>query len=62
MKPAAQIYQTTLAALECAPHEAVFIDDNQNNIIGANQLGLATIHFKPPINLPHALAQFNIDI
>ena len=62
MKPGSQIYQTTVNQLECLPHEAVFIDDSQANIEGANRLGFATIHFKPPINFPHALSQFNIDI
>ncbi len=62
MKPAAQIYQMTLDRLGCQPADAVFIDDNSGNIDGAQQIGLPAILFKMPLNLPHALSQYNVDI
>jgi len=62
MKPAPAIYEATLERLGCEADEAVFIDDNMGNVTGARAIGLPSILFKLPINLPHALAQHHVDI
>lgn len=42
-KPAAQAYQIVLDYLQIKPQQAVFLDDNSENVQGANQLGMKTI-------------------
>ena len=44
-KPEPEIYKALLEKYGLDPTECVFIDDNRKNIIAANQLGMATIHF-----------------
>ena len=44
MKPDQTIYEVALAKLEAAGETAVFIDDIQENISGAQAAGLHTIH------------------
>ncbi|MBE2221364.1 MAG: HAD family phosphatase [Anaerolineae bacterium] len=60
MKPDPRIYQRTLARLGRQPAEAVFIDDFAHNIQAAQELGMATIHFKPVTNVPTALATLGV--
>lgn len=45
IKPEPEIYEALLKKYNLNPTECVFLDDNRNNIIAANQLGMATIHF-----------------
>lgn len=42
-KPDAAAYQLVLDYLQVPPQQAVFLDDNANNIAGADRLGLQTI-------------------
>lgn len=51
MKPDPIIYLRTLERLGRQPSEAIFIDDAAANIAGAQAVGLATIHFRPGIDL-----------
>ncbi|MCI9136795.1 MAG: HAD family phosphatase [Lachnospiraceae bacterium] len=44
-KPEIEIYEALLKKYQLEPTECVFLDDNRSNIIAANQLGMATIHF-----------------
>ena len=44
-KPEREIYDALLEKYQLNPTECVFLDDNRSNIIAANQLGMATIHF-----------------
>lgn len=44
-KPEREIYETLLRKYGLNPTECVFIDDNRANIVAANELGMATIHF-----------------
>lgn len=44
-KPEAEIYEALLEKYQLNPTECVFLDDNRNNIVAANRLGMATIHF-----------------
>ncbi|TPG20477.1 HAD family phosphatase [Sphingomonas koreensis] len=45
VKPDAAIYRLALARFGLEPHEAVFIDDNADNVAGAQAVGMAAIHF-----------------
>lgn len=44
-KPEPGIYEALLKKYQLDSTECVFLDDNRNNIIAANELGMATIHF-----------------
>lgn len=46
IKPSQEIYQLICERYEIDPKKAVFIDDNADNIAGADAFGLNTIHFK----------------
>ena len=45
VKPEPEIYEALLKKYQLDPAECVFLDDNRNNIIAANKLGMATILF-----------------
>jgi glucose-1-phosphatase len=45
-KPDSGIYNRVLKELEVEPHEAVFVDDFEENVLAARQLGLHAVHFK----------------
>jgi hypothetical protein len=38
------------------------VDDFAHNIVAAQQLGLATIHFRPDTNVPEELARLGVII
>ncbi len=42
-KPEEKAYGIVLNYLQCKPSETIFIDDNADNIMGANKLGIKTI-------------------
>jgi len=42
-KPEEKAYRIVLNYLQCKPAETIFIDDNADNIMGANKLGIPTI-------------------
>ena len=44
-KPEPDIYEALLRKYQLQPTECVFVDDIRSNIIAANHLGMATIHF-----------------
>ena len=46
-KPNPEIYNAVLQANSLPPTETLFIDDNQQNILGAQQVGLTTIWLQP---------------
>ncbi len=46
IKPDPRIYQLTLERIGCQAHEAVFIDDRQNNIEAAAAMGINGILFE----------------
>lgn len=62
MKPDPEIYRRTLARLGRRPEEALFIDDNEQNVLAARALGMAAIHFNPLIDLPAHFAQLGIQL
>ena len=45
-KPYPEIYQILLKRYDITPQHAVFIDDNWDNIVAAEALGINAIHFK----------------
>jgi glucose-1-phosphatase len=45
-KPEPEIYRMILQQLEVEPREAVFVDDFEENIIAARQLGIQAVHFQ----------------
>ncbi len=46
VKPEARIYHIALERLGVRPEEAVFVDDLEENVIGARKVGLHGIHFR----------------
>jgi len=62
MKPAAAIYERTLARLHCQPAEAVFIDDMGYNIEGARAVGMAAIHYQAGMDVAAALAALGVQV
>ena len=45
VKPDPAIYHLALARFGLEPHEAVFIDDNEANVAGAQALGIRSVLF-----------------
>ncbi|MCL4870995.1 MAG: HAD family phosphatase [Anaerolineae bacterium] len=58
MKPNPIIFQRTLERLGRLPEETIFIDDFQNNIVGAQAVGMVGIHYQPGMDIPDTLAEF----
>ena len=54
-KPEREAYEHVLKHLEAKPEEVVFIDDKEKNVVGANGLGIKTIHFKDSRQLEEEL-------
>jgi epoxide hydrolase-like predicted phosphatase len=47
-KPDREIYELTCARLAIRPEEAVFVDDNAENVAGARAVGMQAVHFTEP--------------
>ncbi len=47
-KPERPIYELTCSRLGIAPGDAVFVDDNADNIAAAREFGMETVHFVEP--------------
>ena len=60
MKPAPEIFHRTLERLDRRPEEAVFIDDQPENVAAARSQGLHAIHFRTGMDLPAALARLGV--
>jgi epoxide hydrolase-like predicted phosphatase len=61
MKPDHVIYLRTLERLSIAAEEAVFVDDNRDNIEAAVELGMAGIHFSPALNILRELKKLGVN-
>ena len=59
-KPFPDFYQILFDRFNINPAEALFIDDNQRNILAAEKLGLPSIHFKSAEELKDVLIQKGI--
>jgi 2-haloacid dehalogenase len=62
MKPDAALYRLALDRFGLAPHEAVFIDDNRDNVAGAAAVGMAAIPFTDSHALRRALADLGLPV
>jgi 2-haloacid dehalogenase len=62
VKPDAAIYRLALERFGLEPHEAVFIDDNRDNVAGAEAVGMAAIHFTDAGALRRELAGLGLSI
>jgi glucose-1-phosphatase len=61
-KPDPAIYHLTLQQLGRQPDEAIFVDDSLPNILGAQAVGLHTVHYTPGANIPAALATYGVRV
>jgi putative hydrolase of the HAD superfamily len=61
-KPQREIYERTLARLRTPAGQTLFIDDRQDYIEGAKQVGLETILFKDVNQLKKDLAGFALNV
>lgn len=60
MKPAAAIYELALKEMKADKWESLFIDDREDNIQGAANLGWQTIHLRPEVDLKLALQSYEL--
>ncbi|MBK7874053.1 MAG: HAD family phosphatase [Saprospiraceae bacterium] len=51
IKPDPRIYQTLIERYAVQPQHALFIDDNANNVAGAQDVGLHAVRFESPAQL-----------
>lgn len=47
-KPDIEIYEHVLHSSNLIPHETLFLDDNKDNLAGANKAGIRTFHVEQP--------------
>ena len=60
IKPHPEIFTHILEKMEVTADKAIFIDDNQRNIIGAENVGIKSILYKDHKQLLNELEQLNI--
>jgi 2-haloacid dehalogenase len=60
IKPDPKIYQVLIDRYAIRPEESLFIDDNFDNIVAAQQLGFQTIYFTDDVNLEEELEKMRI--
>ncbi len=61
-KPAAIFYQRILAITATRAESSLFVDDREENLVAAEALGFATIHFKSADQLRRDLARIGLDL
>lgn len=61
-KPQYEIYHNALARLESAPHETVFIDDTEANVISASQIGIQAIQYQGADRLIQDLQKYGVTV
>ena len=59
-KPDREIYELAAERLGCAPEQAVFIDDKQEYIKGAEEAGLRAIVFEDVEQVKNELARVGV--
>lgn len=65
LKPDPRAYQDVLTRLGVQASEAVFVDDQLRNVLGAHALGIATVHFdvqRPAFSYGQALRQLRVPV
>lgn len=60
MKPDTRIYQQVLDKAGLKAEETLFLDDNADNIRGAAQLGIDTIHVQKPVTILEYLQDYAV--
>lgn len=55
VKPEARIYEILFERVGAEPKDLLFIDDSHANVRAAAALGMATIHFRPGVDLEREL-------
>lgn len=60
MKPDTRIYQEVLDKAGLKAEETLFLDDNADNIRGAAQLGIHTIHVQKPVTILEYLQDYAV--
>lgn len=60
MKPDTRIYQEVLDKAGLKAEETLFLDDNADNIRGAAQLGIETIHVQKPVTILEYLKDYAV--
>lgn len=60
MKPDTRIYQDVLDKAGLKAEETLFLDDNADNIRGAAQLGIETIHVQKPVTILEYLQDYAV--
>jgi HAD superfamily hydrolase (TIGR01509 family) len=55
VKPEARIYEILFKRVGAAPKDLLFIDDSPANVRAAAALGMATIHYRPGVDLEREL-------
>jgi 2-haloacid dehalogenase len=60
LKPDPAIYALALERFGLQPGEAIFIDDNQDNVLSARTNGFAAHHFRDSEGLRHELTSLNL--
>ncbi len=61
MKPAASIFQGTLAQLACKPEQCIFVDDLEENVDAARALGMHGVHYGNETDLIETLQAYGVD-
>jgi len=61
-KPFRDIYLTLITRYEVDPGTAVYIDDNERNLVPARELGMQTIHFRNAAGLRKDLKDMGVEI
>lgn len=62
VKPDPAIYHLALDRFGLQPHEAVFIDDNEANVLAARALGIHAIHFTDVASTRSELADLGLPL
>lgn len=60
VKPNSDIYMYALNKNNLKPEDAIFIDDNEDNIIGSKKVGIPSVLFKDTAQLKAELLKYNI--
>lgn len=55
-KPRPEYFHKLLAACACLPGEAVFVDDNPDNVAAADRFGIVSLHVSDPAELSATLS------
>ncbi|RCH53815.1 HAD family phosphatase [Mucilaginibacter hurinus] len=59
-KPFPEFYQILLDRYSISPADALFIDDNQRNVLAAEKMGIKSIHFTSAEDLEMTLAKLQV--